>query len=273
MSNTEIATKWLICDVDGTLTPEQLLICLLEQLARKRMDIGSILDRAKPLRDRYRNNLDSFQPYIEQIVEEFFTNRCYEGIEKSELEAASKMAVRLCKERTYVFTRELIRAAKNLGYKIAIVSGSPVSVISAFLEPETADAVYATEFVFDDQNVCTGDPVIEYVTDKNRAFIEIEKTYGPIDASSSIVIGDTRSDAALMRRVNYPIAYNPKGQLKDIAVAERFAYIVETQDGILVHRFGIHGERIWQPSLIDVVPPDLATPMLMRLKAAGWPIV
>lgn len=269
----EIAKKWLIFDVDGTVTPKQLFVCVLEQLATKRADIAAILDRAKPILERYERRQGSFQPYIEQLVEEFFDQRRYEGITKHQLHEAVQKAMALYKGKTYVFARELMLVGKELGYLIAIVSGSPADAISAFLPKGMIDAVYATEFVFNQHDTCTDDPVIEYVTDKDRALNEIEDAYGPIDTNSSVYIGDTRSDAKPMRRVKYAICYNPKGELKKIMIAERFSNVVETQDAIYVHRFGPSGERIWQPSLIDVVPPDLAGPLRMRLEEAGWPIV
>lgn len=113
--------------------------------------------------------------------------------------------------------QELLATLKELGYKIALISGGFTFFTDKLKEKLNFDYAYANELVVKDGRL-TGDVAGRIIDAEAKRDIikEIAKKEG-ITMDEVIAIGDGANDRFMLRDVGLGVGFNPKGVLKEFA--------------------------------------------------------
>jgi len=225
MANQKIA----VFDIDGTIFRKNLAFELINELAWLGIFRKDIRNTLLKLYTRWLEHKGTYEEYRVALVRLYAEN--IKGVEKSEIIRASKIVIPFYKDRTYVYTNNLIEKFKKEKYHIIAVSGSPSEIVEEYNRYLKFDAVFGSVYETDDKGIYTGRAIFEptihkghvvkqYVTENNLTFRD---SYG---------VGDTESDAKFLEIVDHPVAFNPNLNLKKIAEEKKWKIIVEKKDVI-----------------------------------------
>jgi phosphoserine phosphatase SerB len=108
-----------------------------------------------------------------------------------------------------------IRALKNMGYKIVIVSGGIDLVIEAVYGDEATvlfDEVYINKYNFDAEGKLVGATPAQYgMEDKAACIKDMAAKYG-VDTKDCVFVGDNENDVAAALTAGKSIAFNSKSE-------------------------------------------------------------
>lgn len=221
--------KIAVFDIDGTIFRKNLAFELLNELAWLGIFDKQVRDDLTQLYVKWLDHKGVYEDYRKALVALYFKN--IKGCKKADVLKASSAAVSFFKDRTYVFSNELIGKLRAENYHIIAISGSPSEIIEEYNKYLKFDAVFGTEYELDENDIYTGRATFEPTKDKSAVLrkyvaennLSLEDSYG---------IGDTESDASLLEIVDNPIAFNPNHNLKEIAESHGWRIVVEKKDVI-----------------------------------------
>lgn len=263
----------LVSDIDGTLKRG----CLEHRLAKILLRRGLIRE------DRYAEALRleqerKFRLIPHQKMNDAFVKANnsdgFEGVRVEDMQDAAEELVREYGQRVYPFTRELIRACKEAGYLTVAISGSSEDAVKPFCEQFGFDIAIGTIYPKRNGRYIAGPGkwLAEY---KDRVMWGVLEPHGITTGHGIIAIGDTRGDFPMLRRVQYPLAFEPSGDLIDLLESpeglhlERpMAIVRDSKDSIaLTQVFVDQEDQVYQRSctLYDCLPPRIASTMADRL--------
>jgi HAD superfamily phosphoserine phosphatase-like hydrolase len=258
---------WLITDVDGTLYRWQLFMDWLEKLAPRYPAIQEMVQDAEPVLHAYRARKGPFMQYGQMMVKKFWDEKRYVGIKRSDAIRAAEEVVASGGHRMYVFTRELIAAAKSLGWGIAAISGSPQETVETLLKPFGFDVIKATGHLITAEGVYADGPVTFHVERKGETLREIAAENG-IPLELSVAIGDSSSDAKMLELVKWPVCFNPNREFGDIALEKKWPFVIESRNTDYILVTEPSGQR--RGRVQEILPPDLADCFQKRLDDVNW---
>lgn len=221
--------KIAIFDIDGTIFRKNLAFELIDELARIRVFKKEIRKNLIALYSRWLDHKGTYEEYRKALVALYAEG--LKGCHQEQIKKASRIAVPFYKDRTYIFTNQLIEKLKKDDYHIIAVSGSPFEIVEEYNRYLKFNAVFGSVYEVDQDGVYTGNAIFEptihkghvvkqYVTEHN---LTLEGSYG---------VGDTESDAKFLEIVEHPIAFNPNLNLKEIAQEKGWRIVVEKKDVI-----------------------------------------
>jgi HAD superfamily hydrolase (TIGR01490 family) len=221
--------KIAVFDIDGTIFRKNLAFELIAELAWMRIFKKEVRNALVKLYTRWLDHKGTYEEYRKALVALYFEN--LKGCSKEQIIKASREVVPFYKDRTYIFTSQLIAKLKKEKYHVIAVSGSPSEIVEEYNKYLEFDAVFGSVYETDKNRIYTGKAVFEptlhkghavkqYVTEKN---LTLEGSYG---------VGDTESDVKFLEIVENPIAFNPNLNLKKIAEEKGWRIVVEKKDVI-----------------------------------------
>lgn len=224
-----IKTKIAVFDIDGTIFRKNLAYELINELAWMKIFKKSVRDE---LVKHYTNWLDHkgvYEDYRKALVNLYATS--IKGCRREDVLRASQLVVPFFKDRTYVFTSQLIEKLKKSNYNIIAISGSPQEIVQEYNKYLQFDAVFGTVYELDKNNIYTGGAVFEPPKDKGQVVRQYiaENNLTLVD---SYGVGDTESDEKVLEMVANPISFNPNFNLKQIAEKRGWRIVVEKKDVI-----------------------------------------
>jgi HAD superfamily hydrolase (TIGR01490 family) len=221
--------KIAVFDIDGTIFRKNLAFELIDELAWLRVFRKEVRNTLVELYTRWLDHKGTYEEYRKALVDLYSQN--LKGCSKEQIIKASREVIPFYKDRTYIFTSQLIEKLKKENYHLIAVSGSPSEIVEEYNKYLKFDAVFGSVYETDKDGVYTGKAIFEptlhkghvvkqYMTEKN---LTIEGSYG---------VGDTESDAKFLEIVENPIAFNPNSNLKEIAEEKGWKIVVEKKDVI-----------------------------------------
>jgi HAD superfamily hydrolase (TIGR01490 family) len=222
--------KVAIFDIDGTIFRSSLVIELTDAFIQE----GVFSSKVRRLYAMYHKNwLDRkgpYEEYINAVVNAFREN--IRGINYKEFSKIAKKVVALQKNRTYIYSRDLIKKLKKKGYYLLAISHSPKKIVEEFCKKLGFDKVYGQLYEVDKQKRFTGKVLyMDVIIDKAKVLkraIEKEK----LTLRGSVGVGDTESDIGFLKMVENPICFNPNKKLYQYAKRLGWKIIVERKDVI-----------------------------------------
>lgn len=222
--------KVAIFDIDGTVFRSSLLIELTDALIQE----GIFSSGTRKLYSRAHSNwLDrngSYEEYIEAVVMAFVKN--IKGVKYGEFSKIAKKVVAFHKDRTYRYSRDIIRKLKKKNYYLLAISHSPQKIVKEFCQKMEFDKIYGKIYGIDKQKRFTGETLhLELISDKAEILkhaVEKEK----LTLKGSVGVGDTESDITFLKMVENPICFNPNQKLYKYAKRVGWKIIVERKDVI-----------------------------------------
>ncbi|HVM90837.1 MAG TPA: HAD-IB family phosphatase, partial [Verrucomicrobiae bacterium] len=172
------------------------------------------------------------------------------GMKEADVCAIAKEIAERERDRTYVFTRELLRALQKLDYCTIAISGSFYGVVEPFAEAWGFEHAYGTELHTDDDGVYHGTPEQTTVHARNkgdllRALMQAHE----LSDAGSVAIGDSMNDASMLELVEHPMLFNP-----DEKLLRHFSSRSESS-WLVVERRVIYQARLGRE--LAVFPPDV----------------
>ncbi len=223
--------KVAIFDVDGTIFRSSLLIELVNGLIAEKVfkpDVAGLYDKAHK---QWLDREAGYEEYLAGVVEAFKKN--LKGVRYRDLRRVAYKVVAQHKNRTYRFTRDLVRKLKSQGYYILAISHSPKLAVEGFCKTLGCSKVYGTMYETDkpgrDGRFTGGLLYPELILDKDK-ILKRAIEGGGLTLRGSVGVGDTESDIPVLKMVSCAICFNPNKKLYSAAKKNGWEVVVERKD-------------------------------------------
>lgn len=221
--------KIAVFDIDGTIFRKNLAFELINELAWMKIFEREVRNKLVKLYVRWLDHKGTYEEYRKALVNLYLEN--IKGCSEEDVAKASRIVVPFFKNRTYIFSVNLIKELRKKKYYIIAVSGSPSEIVEEYNKHLKFDAVFGSLYEKDREGRYTGKYVFEPTSHKGHVVrqyiaennLTLKESYG---------VGDTESDAKFLEIVDNPIAFNPNLNLKKIAEEKNWRIIVEKKDVI-----------------------------------------
>src|SRR3989344_1423239 len=222
--------KVAIFDVDGTIFRSSLLIEVVRVLIENKVfpqKVRFIYEKS------YQDWLDrkgSYETYIMDVVKAFEGN--LKMLSYDDFMRAVKQVIAFHKNRTYVYTHDLIADLKKKGYFILAISHSPKELLDEFCANFGFDKVYGRIYEVGKNGKFTGETLYkEEISDKAKILKRFIEKEG-LSLQDSYGVGDSESDIKFLTFVQNPTCFNPNKKLYDHAKKHGWGIVVERKDVI-----------------------------------------
>jgi HAD superfamily phosphoserine phosphatase-like hydrolase len=221
--------KLAIFDVDGTLFDGNLGIEFLKVLIKEQIFPPEIGKQIFALYEKYKSGEIEKSIVVDQIYELYAI-----GMKDCNTKDVNRCALatwEIVKERSFPFVEGLIKGVMDKQYRILLISGSPIEMIT----------IFANSLGIDDDNIIagtigikdgiyTGD-VISYPGSSEQKIesldLWISENDFDIDWESSIAMGDNERDYGILKRVGQGFAINPNNKLFELIEGTSIAVVDE----------------------------------------------
>jgi HAD superfamily hydrolase (TIGR01490 family) len=222
--------KVAIFDIDGTVFRSSLLIELTDALIQGGVfspKVGKLYSQAY---ESWLNRKGSYEEYIEAVVSAFTKN--IKGVSYDEFSKIAEKVAVFHKDRTYQYTRDIIKRLKKRKYYLLAISNSPQAIVREFCKKMEFDKMYGRILEIDKKKRITGRILhLDLIEDKAEILKRAVKKEN-LTLKGSIGVGDTESDIAFLKMVQEPICFNPNRKLYNYAKRAGWKIVVERKDVI-----------------------------------------
>jgi len=219
--------KLAVFDIDGTIFRKNLAFELIDELAWMKIFDKSVRNELVKTYTNWLDHKGVYNDYRKALVSLYAKSII--GCRREDILQASQIVVPFYKDRTYVFTLDLIKKLREKNYAIIAISGSPSEIVEEYNKYMQFDAVFGSVYELDANGIYTGNAVFEPTIDKGQV-VRQYLAENNLTLDGSYGVGDTESDASFLKIVENPIAFNPNENLKKIAEEEGWKIVVEKKD-------------------------------------------
>ena len=218
-----------VFDIDGTLIRWQLFHAVVHKLGQEGYVGPEHHQSIKTARMHWKNRetTDEFSAYEQLLITTYLS--LLPTINPHDHARMIDEVVAEYKDQTFTYTRELVRSLKEQGYSLFAVSGSHQEAVERVARHHGFDAAIGCQFFTQDGHF-TGD-YFTPIHDKKAALEQLVAQHSSTYAGS-YAVGDSLSDAAMLRAVEHPIAFNPDKKLYTEARANHWPIVVERKNVI-----------------------------------------
>ena len=219
--------KFAVFDIDGTLVRWQLYHAITDELGKQGYLPAGSLEHLHAMRMEWknRNSLDAYLRYETELVTVF--QSALADIPVEAYQRAVEAVFDTYKDQVYIYTRGLIQELKQAGYLIFAISGSPQEILEKIGEHYGFDAVVGPQYE-QSNGAFTGEAVPTHGR-KGIILQQLVEKYGA-NWQDSIAVCDSPSDIAMLDLVKKPIAFNPTGDLYELALQKRWPIVIERKN-------------------------------------------
>ena len=215
-------------DVDGTIFRSSLLIELVDALWQEDIFPAHVPQEYNDAFDAWLERRGSYEDYINAVVKVFDAN--LNGVPYADFLRIAERVALFHQNRTYRFTRDLVRELKRKNYYLLAISQSPKTILDGFCKDLGFDKVYGRIYESDEKEVLTGKVVYQdLIEDKGKVLTRaIQKEN--LTLSGSVGVGDTDGDISFLAMVSRPVCFNPNKKLYQYAKRRGWEIVVERKD-------------------------------------------
>lgn len=227
---TKQINKLAIFDIDGTIFRSSLVIELSHALVDAKIFPAIARKEIQTEYVAWLNRKGSYEAYIDKVVKIYLkhiTGKSYELVRR-----VAENVITEQKDRVYRFTRDFIKKLKKENYFLVAISGSPSYIVEKYAKTIGFNKFYGTELEVKNGKFTGKVLSLESAYHKDEIVKTLAREYKNINLKQSLAIGDTESDAAMLKLVGRPIAFNPNLQLAKIAKRFKWSIVVERKDVI-----------------------------------------
>ncbi len=220
-------TKLAIFDIDGTIFRSSLVIELSHALVDAKIFPGVA---RKEIAKEYLAWLDrkgTYEAYINQVVKIYVKH--ITGKNFKQVDRVAKQVILYQKDRTYRFTRDLIKKLKHQGYILAAVSGSPSYIVEEYAKTIGFNVFFGTELEVVGGKFTGKVKNLDSAFNKAKIVKNLSSKYNA-DLKQSLAVGDTEGDIKMLSLVGHPLAFNPNAELAKVAKKRNWTVILERKD-------------------------------------------
>lgn len=220
--------KVAIFDIDGTIFRSSLLIELTEQLVISGVFPPKARNVYVAARKNWLDRNGSYEKYIGAVIKAFEKN--IKGKSQKDIKRAAATVIKHQQDRTYRYTKALVKDLARKKYYILAISNSPREIVEAFCKKLGFNKVYGRIYEVGKDKKFTGNALyVDLISDKAKILkraLEKEK----LTLKGSVGVGDTESDVAFLEMVDRPICFNPNAVLYRHAKNKKWNIVVERKD-------------------------------------------
>ena len=220
--------KLAIFDIDGTIFRSSLVIELVRALVKEKIFSKAADQAIQKEYVAWLNRKGSYSDYISKVVKIYIKHIAGKPADK--IFSVAREVIKLQKDRTYRFTRDLIKQLKKQKYFLVAISGSPSYIVKEYAKTIGFNRFFGTEMEI--QNGKFTGKILSQTAAFHKAKIVKEFLKGKNNRSASLAIGDTEGDIAMLSLVEKPIAFNPNFHLAREAKKRGWTMVVERKDVI-----------------------------------------
>ena len=220
--------KIAIFDIDGTIFRKNLHFELINELAWLKVFPNAVRRELTEVYSGWLEHSGTYEDYRKAIVRIYAEH--IKGVSETAVREAARIVVPFHARRTYLFSESLIQELRAKDYHLLAISGSPIEIVEEYNEHYLHfDRVFGSIYSKDEQGIYTG--VAEFEPSRNKGEVLQQYIYEHgLTLEDSYAIGDTESDASILRMVTHPIAFNPNQNLKVMADTEGWRIVLEKKD-------------------------------------------
>ena len=222
--------KVAVFDIDGTIFRSSLLIEITEALIDSGIFKASIRKYYEPHYKNWLNRKDTYGKYIGGVVRAFESS--IKGVAHKDVVRIARKVISAKKDRTYQYTRDLVKELQKKNYYLVAISNSPQVLVDDFSKEFGFDKAYGRIYEVDENGMLTGRTMHEeIISDKAKVLqrvVEKEK----LTIKNSVAVGDTEADIPMLKLVTKPICFNPNRALYSVARKNGWKVVVERKDMI-----------------------------------------
>ncbi|CAN5737308.1 HAD-IB family hydrolase [soil metagenome] len=219
-----------VFDIDGTVFRSSLLIELVDRLILR----GVIPEAARTAYEKaqidWQDRNGEYEAYIKKVIESFV--KYIQGLPYGEVADIAGEIIEEKRNRTYRYTRDLIKELKEEGYFLLAISHSPKFIVDGFAYELGFDKSYGTFYSTGASGRFTGELEDEHEIMNKSAILQRAIEKENLTLTRSVGVGDTESDISMLDLVEVPIAFNPNRGLYRHALQNGWKTVVERKDVI-----------------------------------------
>lgn len=221
-------------DVDGTLVRWQLYHAVVDKLAKAGhlgVDAHETLHQAR-MKWKRRERGYSFSDYERVLIQTYEDS--VTKLSTDTLSSAVQEVIGEYKDQVYTYTRDLIAELKAEGYTLLAISGSHEELVSEIARHYGFDDWIGTRYERTGSGYTGQKTVASH--DKESALNSLVSKHN-LSWHESYAVGDSASDAPMLRLATHAIAFNPDQSLYDIATEAGWDIVIERKNVIYkLHR-------------------------------------
>jgi HAD superfamily hydrolase (TIGR01490 family) len=223
------SNRLAVFDIDGTIFRSSLVIVLINALVKAKIFPKVAKQEIAKEYLAWQNRQGTYEAYIDRVVKIYLKHITGQPFNK--VKKVAENVIKYQKDRTYRYTRDLIKKLKKQNYLLAAISGSPSYIVEAYAKTIGFDVFFGTELEISQGKFTGKIKNVDSAYKKAKIVKNLAKKY-QINLKNSIAIGDTDGDIAMLSLVGHPIAFNPNFELAKVAKKKKFTVIVERKDVI-----------------------------------------
>ncbi len=213
-------------DLDGTLIRWQLYHALADQLAKDGHIDPLAYKTMKDARMAWKRRTEaSFRDYEMLVISTY--ESVLQKLSFAELESAVDAVFNEYKDQVYNYSRDLLQDLKKQGYILFAISGSQDEIVSKIAAHYGFDDFIGTTYERKGDKF-TGKKIVA-AHFKDKALESLVEKHG-VNYKGSLAIGDSKSDIAMMKQVEQPIAFNPEKSLFEHAKEQGWKIVLERKN-------------------------------------------
>ncbi len=224
--------KVAIFDIDGTIFRSSLLIEVTDALIAEGLFPAKIKNVYAKSYQAWHNRQDSYDKYIGDVVKAFDAN--LKKINKKDFEKVAKKVVAQQKDKTYRYTRDLVKTLKKKGYFLLAISHSPRELVYQFAKNLGFNKVYGRVHETNLKGNFTGKTLYLEEINNKATILKRAVVAETLTLKNSVAVGDSEGDIPMLSLVDNPIAFNPNSKLYLVAKKKGWKIVVERKDVIYV---------------------------------------
>ena len=222
--------KVAIFDVDGTIFRGSLVIELVEVFIERgifKMEARRMYQAEKL---RWLDRKGDYDNYINAVVASFMKN--LKGVAYDDFKDAAETVVSRYQDRTYRFTRDLVKELRQKGYYLLAISHSPKGVVDSFCKRLGFNKVYGMFYELGPSDRFTGTVSDAHLIHNKGVILRRAIEKEGLTLKGSVGVGDTEGDIAFLELVEKPICFNPNKKLHTYGRRAGWKLVVERKDVI-----------------------------------------
>ena len=220
--------KFAVFDIDGTLIRWQLYHAMADALAAKGFIDADEYQAMRHARMGWKKRSGtSFKDYEKLVIEIY--EKILMTLSFEQLDAAVDAVFNEYKDQIYTYTRDLIAKLKKDSYMLFAISGSQSEIISRVSAHYGFDDFVATVYERKGAGFSGAKTIGSH--DKDKALKELVAKHS-LSYKGSVGVGDGRSDVAMLKLVERPIAFNPESSLFEYAEEQGWKIVIERKNMI-----------------------------------------
>jgi HAD superfamily hydrolase (TIGR01490 family) len=219
--------KFAVFDIDGTLIRWQLYHAVTDNLVKRGVIDGQRFESIRGARMAWKKRAPgtSFRNYEIEVISAY--EDALSKLTANELQESIEQVFEEYKDQVYTYTRDLIKDLKAKNYLIFAISGSQSEIVELMAQHYSFDDFIGTVYERSGQSF-TGNKIVPS-HDKKKALEQLVEKHN-LNFTDSVVVGDSKSDAAMLELVEKPIAFNPDKDLYELAVKNSWKIVLERKN-------------------------------------------